>query len=161
MARVHQLLDEDAPAQHGLEVVWIGGAYRHAVEDLEGILYDLRVTALLSLVLVFGLVVVAFRDPRAIFLIFLPVILGIVWTAGYASVAVGTINTFTSSTGAILIGLGVPFSIHLYSRYREERTQSGKLREAVARAWDRAGPPCATAALTSAVGFCALWAAVT
>jgi len=72
---------------------------------------------------------------------------------------VGTVNTFTSFSGAVLMGMGIDFSIHLYSRYREERVRADILEEAVVRAWDRAGPPCLTAALTSAGGFMALWVA--
>ncbi len=159
MAEITRTLDALDPAARGLRVAWIGGAYRHAVEDVEGIIYDLRWTAVASFVMVLTLVGGAFRDLRAVLLIFGPLIVGTLWTLGFMSVVVGTLNTFTSFFAAVLVGLGVDFSIHLYSRYREERAGGGELRDAVARAWDAAGPPCATAAITSAVGFCALWTA--
>ena len=159
MADIYALLDELAPEDRGLQVAWVGGAYRHTVEDLEGILYDIQWTVVASLVLVVVLVGTAFRDPRAVLLIFVPLILGNVWMLGWTFLTVRTLTTFTSFTSAVLIGLGVDFSIHLYSRYREERSHGGDLQDAVVRAWDKVGPPCATAALTSAGGFCALWVA--
>ena len=159
MQGVYAEIDAASAAAPSVEVFWVGGAYRHATEDVENIRKDLQWTAVVSLVLVLALIGVAFRDPRAIVLIFVPLLAANIWTTGVAGVAVGTLNTFTSFFPAILIGLGVDFSIHFYSRYREERARIGDLKQAVVRAWDKAGPPSATAALTSAGGFCALWAA--
>ena len=159
MADIYGLLDELEPESKGLRVPWVGGAYRHSVEEVEGIIQDLSVTALLSLTLVTLIVGFSFRDFRAVFIIFTPLLLGNLLTWGFAGIAVGTLTSFTSFFTAVLIGLGVDFSIHLYARYREERALCGDLEEAVVRAWDATGPPCATAALTSAGGFCALWIA--
>ena len=52
---------------------------------------------------------------------------------GFASLVVGALNSFASFFTAILLGLGVDFSIHLYSRYREERAQVESGQEAVIR----------------------------
>ena len=139
-----------------IELVWIGGAYRHAVEDREIILKDISKTALISLVFVLLLVALAFRDPKAIIILFVPLLLGAIATWGFAAIAIGELNTFTSTFTAILFGLGVDFSIHLYSRYREEYAEIGDVDEAIVKAMTCAGPPCLTAAVTSAGGFLAL-----
>jgi predicted RND superfamily exporter protein len=159
MAQIYSLLEEVEPEAHGVTVQWIGGAYRHTVEDVESITSDLRWTAFVSLALVFGLIGFAFRDVRAVLMIFGPLFISNIWTFGYAAVSVGTLNTFTSFFPAILVGLGVDFSIHLYSRYQEFREEGFDVEPAIIEAWDRTGPPCLAAALTSAVGFCALWLA--
>ena len=49
--------------------------------------------------------------------------------------------------------------MHLLGRYREFRTSGVAVERAIEQAWDRTGPPCLTAALTSAAGFVALAAA--
>jgi hypothetical protein len=159
MAQVYSLLDELEPEAHGVTVQWVGGAYRHTVEDVESIASDLRWTAFVSLALVFGLIGFAFRDVRAVLMIFGPLFISNIWTFGYAAISVGTLNTFTSFFPAILVGLGVDFSIHLYSRYQEFRDEGFDVESAIIEAWDRTGPPCFAAAVTSAVGFCALWLA--
>ena len=159
MAELYRRLDAADAADPAVEVFWVGGAYRHGTEDVENIRADLQWTAIVSLVAVLSLIAGAFRDPRAIGLIFVPLVVANVWTTGVAGLAVGSLNTFTSFFPAILIGLGVDFSIHLYSRYREERPRHDDVRGAVIAAWDKAGPPSATACLTSAGGFCALWGA--
>ncbi len=159
MAQVYSLLDEMEPEAHGVTVQWVGGAYRHTVEDVESISDDLRWTALVSLALVFSLIGFAFRDLRAVLMIFGPLFISNIWTFGYAAISVGTLNTFTSFFPAVLVGLGVDFSIHLYSRYQEFREEGFDVEAAIIESWDRTGPPCLAAAVTSAVGFCALWMA--
>jgi len=159
MARVNDLLATlDAPSR-GLEITWVGGPYRHSVEDMETIVHDLFATLGVSVLLVVLFLGAGFRRPRAVAIIFLPLVVGNIWTLGLAGATVGKLNTFTSYFTALLIGLGVDFGIHLYSRYREERSRQDSAQDAVIVAWDAVGPPCLTAAITSAAGFCALWIA--
>ena len=139
-----------------IEIAWVGGAYRHNVEDYEGIVDDMSWTGLASVVLVLGFITLAFRDLRALALIFIPLLLATLWTFGFAAFSVGTLNSFTAFFGAILVGLGVDFAIHLYTRYREQRTSSKSMEGAIVSAWDKAGPPCLAAAVTTAGGFSAL-----
>ena len=141
---------------HDVEVVWVGGSSRHSHEDYEGVHSDMRWTGLMAGVLIFGLLSLAFRSKRVVALVFLPLAVGTLLTFGFAAVTVHDLNMFTSVFGAILIGLGIDFSIHLFTRYREERARANSLDEAVVRAWDATGPPCMVAALTSAGGFMAL-----
>ena len=157
MEKIYSLLDEAELQAKGLEIVWIGGAYHYASEDIKYITQDIFYTILLSFFLVFLLLSLAYREKRAMVIIFIPLMLGNLWTWGFTSFAFGEVNTFTSFCSAILLGLGVDFAIHLYSRYREERARIDSLEEAVQKAWNSAGPPCGAAALTSAAGFISLY----
>ena len=155
-AFANQVIDNtDFDAAH-VDLVWLGGAYRHAVEDREVIIRDISTTSIVSFLLVLVLVAVAFKDVQALPILFFPLILGSSLTWGFTALVIGEVNTFTSTFTAILLGLGVDFAIHLYSRYREELTEVGDQREALAIAFEGAGPPCFTAAITSAGGFLAL-----
>ncbi|MCB9746486.1 MAG: MMPL family transporter [Alphaproteobacteria bacterium] len=156
MAAVDAAVAASDPAAAGVEIVYISGSYRFNVEDYEGILSDVSRTGLASVAMVFLLLTFAFRDPRALFYLLVPLGAATVWTFGFAGVTVGVLNTFTSVLGALLVGLGIDFSIHLFTRYQEERGRSESVEEAVIRAWDRVGPPCLAAAVTSAGGFSAL-----
>jgi len=147
------------PEAQGVTLAWLGGPYHHSVEDLEGITNDLIGTNAASLLLTLLLVVLAFRNFRSVILIFAPILLGNLWALGFAGATVRKLTSFTSFFSAVLVGLGIEFSIHLYSRYREELARSGDLRQAVIRTWDIVGPPSLTSALASAGGFLALWAA--
>ncbi|MEZ4321587.1 MAG: efflux RND transporter permease subunit [Myxococcota bacterium] len=148
-----------AHAQPGIRTAWIGGAYRHNVEDFRGIQSDLLWTSFTSLALVLAVIVLAFRSWRGTVLVFVPllsanaIVLALVW------LTMDSLNTYTSFGTAVLIGLGIDFAVHLVGRYREYRAAGLDLQPAIERAWDRTGPPCMTAALTSAAGFLALAAA--
>lgn len=159
MADLHARIAAASAESPEVELIWVGGAYRHANEDLETIQHDLKSTAGVSALLVLGLIALAFRDWRATLLVFVPLLFANLWTTGFAAASVGRLTTFTSFYPAVLVGLGVDFSLHLYARYQEERRSEDSVQHAIVAAWDRSGPPCVTAAITSAGGFFALWVA--
>ena len=67
---------------------WIGGAYRRTVEDREVIIQDISATAGVSLGLVLLLVGVAYRDFRALPILFVPLLAGSIFTWGFVAVVV-------------------------------------------------------------------------
>ena len=159
MATINDTLTAADPAGHGVTIQWLGGAYRHNVEDYEGIVHDIGWITAASFVMVLALIAGAFRSPRAVLLIFAPLIVSNIWTLGIAGGTVGSLNTFTSYVNAVLIGLGVEFGVHLYARFREMREAGHDVEDAVIRAWDECGGACTSASLTSSAGFAALLAA--
>lgn len=156
MEDIERVIAESQPEANGVSLAWMGGPYRHLIEDYKGIKQDIWWTGLTSLFLVLGLITFSFRSFRAALLVGVPLVLANVMTLAFAGLYMGHLNTFTSVCFAMLIGLGIDFAIHLVGRYRELRADGWTLEEALARAWDRSGPPCATAAMTSAAGFLAL-----
>jgi uncharacterized protein len=159
MADVNKVLAELPATDRGLEVLWVGGAYRHAVEDYEGILRDVKWTSAGATILVLLVVTLGFRSFRSVALVFFPNLLANLWTLGFAAAAVGNLNTFTSFFNAVVIGLGIAYPVPLYSRYREERASGLEVERAIVRAWDRVGMPCFSAAATSAAAFSSLFLA--
>lgn len=159
MDQVHEIMAEMPPEEAGVKLLWMGGAYRHAVEDVRGIQQDLLYTSVGSALLVLSVIGFAFRSVRAMALVFPPLVLANAVLLAVVQIFFGALNTYTSFGTAILFGLGIDFAIHLVGRYRELRGEGASLEDALADAWARTGPPCATAALTSAAGFLALSAA--
>lgn len=156
MADVESAIEKANPESSGVQLAWMGGPYRHLLEDYKGIQQDVWWTGLTSLILVLGLITFSFRSFRAAIMVGIPLVFANVMTLAFAALYMGNLNTFTSVCFAMLIGLGIDFAIHLVGRYRELRADGWALEEALTRAWDRSGPPCATAAMTSAAGFLAL-----
>lgn len=146
-------------AVEGVELVWFGGAYRHSVEDFKGIQSDLLSTTGTSFGLVLCVMLVAFRSWRGLVLVFVPLLAANAMVMAIVWLVMDSLNTYTSFGTAILIGLGIDFAVHLVGRYREYRARGKDIETSLMRAWDRTGPPCMTAALTSAAGFLALAAA--
>jgi predicted RND superfamily exporter protein len=149
-------LDATLRAHPEVRLTWVGGAYRHNVEDMQGIQSDLVWTSAASVGMVLLVVVVAFRGWRAPLLVFVPLVGANLVNLALVAVFVGSLNTYTSFGTAILFGLGIDFAVHLVGRVRELRAAGRSQHDAIIEAWDRTGPPCMTAALTSAAGFLAL-----
>lgn len=156
MAKVDRVLAEADGEAKGVELQWMGGAYRHTREDVQGIQEDLAITGIMSAVLVLSVIVLTFRSVRAVMLVLPPLVVANVMNLAFVWIFIGPLNTYTSLGTAILFGLGIDFSVHLVGRYRELRLAGASLDDAIAAAWARTGPPCMTAAATSAAGFLAL-----
>ena len=156
MEEVDGALAEVRADHPDVTIPWVGGAYRHNVEDMRGIQQDVLWTSGASFLLVLTVIVVAFRDWRAPVLVFIPLLAANVVNLAIVALTIGSLNTYTSFGTAILFGLGIDFAVHLVGRTRELVAQGQDLDDAIVAAWDRTGPPCMTAALTSAAGFLAL-----
>ncbi|HMV65999.1 MAG TPA: MMPL family transporter [Myxococcota bacterium] len=156
MTDVQRVIDASDPAGHGVEIAWIGGAYRHTVEDVDGITADLVWTNVFSLAALIGILVFSFRSLRSLAILLPPLFVANTIALAFADLAFGSINTYTSLGTAILFGLGIDYSVHLVGRFRENRVAGSSMEQALADSWEMTGPPCTTAAVTSAAGFVAL-----
>jgi len=117
---------------------------------------DLSRTSILSLFGVILLITFYTRRKRAILLIGVPLVMGVVWAFGFAYIAIGYVNLVTGFLSAILLGLGIDFGIHLFSRYLEDRRKGTGLQTSINNVICLSGRACFTAAITSAVAFFAL-----
>lgn len=135
--------------------VWVGltGNYAIRVEENLSILRDLKVAAIVAFFLSVGLVVIWTRRIRALLLVGLPLIAGVLWTGGLVALTVGTINIITGFLVAILFGLGIDFGIHLFMRFMEERRTGADVVESLESAILVTGRATATGAATTAAAF--------
>ncbi len=126
----------------------VGGAYR-SFREYDQAISDISKASVASLLMVLGLLVVFFRNPRSIIIVLVPLLVGIAWAAGFAALAFGQMNIITSFIAAILIGLGIDFAIHLYAAYRNNRKRGADLEDGLSGAVREAGPGMLTAAFTT------------
>lgn len=126
------------------------------VENAEGttdVREDMVLTSLVSLLAVMFLFIVAFRQPEALLFVVVPLLVGVVWTLGLASLFVERITQVTLTFAAILIGLGIDFSIHLYNRYLEDVRLGRSARASINSAMQFTGPSIVAGALTTGFAF--------
>ena len=83
-------------------------------------------------------------------LLVVPWLYGTMWAAGYS------INLVTGTIGAISIGIGIDFAIHLIARYREEHARLGDRDLAMRATGAGTGVALVASALSSIVGFLVL-----
>jgi predicted exporter len=144
-----------APGAAGLEIGYAGDV-AIAVEELSALESDVAVSALLVLVGVVLSILLAFRAPRALPALALPLAIGTVWGFGVASLFVSSLGSSTAFLGSIVIGNGINPGIILLARYLEERRRGGPAREAAAVATRTTWRGTLAAAVAAAAGYASL-----
>src|SRR5208283_3080247 len=87
--------------------------------------------------------------------ILMTLILGLMLTVLFASIAVGTLNLVSVGFGVLFVGIAVDFAIQFSVRYREYRFQEGDPAAAMTETARRVGVQILIAALATAAGFLA------
>lgn len=108
-----------------------------------------------SLVLITLWLFLAVRTWRLIVPILLTLVLGLLLTLLFATVAVGTLNLVSVGFGVLFVGIAVDFAIQFSVRYREYRYATGDAALALIETARRAGVQILIAALATAAGFLA------
>ncbi len=117
----------------------------------EGAEESLALSAVLVLVILF----LAVRSPRLIVPIMVTLAVGLVCTAGFAALAVGTLNPISVAFAVMFIGIAVDFGIQVCVRYREQRFEISEPDAAMRATGREVGRPLLLAAATTAAGFLA------
>jgi len=88
-------------------------------EQLESARKGAGVAAPVSFILVALVLFVGLRSMRLVLASLATLVIGLLLTAGFATLAVGELNLVSVAFAVLFIGLGIDFSIHLALRYRE------------------------------------------
>lgn len=117
---------------------------------------DTGITTMISFLLVFLIASIAYTRPKIGVVALLPVIIGIIWSVGI----LGFINVpFTAlSTGliALVLGIGVDFSIHLVNSIYKYLKRGKTLDYALENTLDYTGTPILLSSITTFIGFISL-----
>ena len=138
--------------------VRITGSLALAQEELESVVEGLGLAAILSLALVACLLFWGLKSIWLLLVTVLTLLCGLVLTAGFATLAVGTLNLISVAFAVLFIGLSVDFGIHFCLRYQEwagsEQIGSESTREeALVQAAKRSGGALTLTAVAAAIGF--------
>lgn len=110
-------------------------------------------STILSIVTVWLLLFAAVRSTRLVGAILATLVAGLVLTAGFAAVAIGSLNLLSVAFGVLFIGLGVDFGIQFSVRYRDQRHRLDSLDAALRGAGETIGPAIVLAGAATAIGF--------
>jgi hypothetical protein len=101
--------------------IYYSGSSR--VMEYRALLHDLKIAGIVSGLVIFLPLLLRFRRPQFVLLIFLPLLVGVPSGIVLASIWIPQLNITTSFLFAILGGLGVETGIHIFSRYYENRSR--------------------------------------
>jgi len=109
----------------------------------------------LALVLIAALLAFVYRGVVIPALALGALLLGVAWSFGYLTLAVGHLQLLSVVFAVILLGLGVDTAIHLIARLELVHPDHDHMPAAVARTFVSVGPGVVTAALTTTAAFLA------
>lgn len=133
--------------------VRLSGSAALAQEELKSVEKGMGVAAVLSLTLVLSLLILGLRSARLVAATIFTLIVGLIWTAGFAVVAIGQLNLMSVAFAVLFIGLSVDFGIHFALRYQEEINHKVSHAEALERATESVGGSLVMCAVAAAIAF--------
>lgn len=139
---------------HPTMKVYLTGATK--VVEYRTLMSDLTKVGLISLILIFLPLLVRFRNPKHVILIFIPLFVGLPISFAMASYVVPKLNLCTSFLFAILGGLGIENGIHIFSRYFDDRRKGMSIKASVEGIYTKTGRAILTSVASVAVTFLAL-----
>jgi len=134
----------------------ISGSAALQQDELKSVEQGMGLAGAVSFVLVILLLIFGLRSAGLVLAVLVTLILGLVWTAGFAIWALGSLNLISVAFAVLFIGLSVDFGIHFALRYREHRNagmDNGAALEATAAAGGGGLTLCAVAAAIAFYSF--------
>lgn len=144
-----------AAERHGVHA-GVTGMPAIVTDEMDAVREDVKTTIVTAIFFVLLLFVVTFRSLRAMALVSMPLVLGLLWTAGFAAAVYSNLTVVSVYFAAVLFGLGIAFGIHLLSRFEEGRREGKDAAEAVRYAMEGAGPGIITGGVTTSAAFLAV-----
>jgi hopanoid biosynthesis associated RND transporter like protein HpnN len=114
---------------------------------------DTELAALIALGLTALIFIVSCRGIVRPLIATFCLLIGLCYTAGFATLTVGRLNVLSITLAPILIGLTIDYAVHLIFRYEEELCRGQSRRQAIAKAIGLTGIGVVTNALTIAGAF--------
>ena len=114
---------------------------------------DMTLASVISFVGVAVILVLGFRSLRHPLISMVMLSVGICWSLGFTTIAIGHLNILSVSFATILVGLGIDFAIHFLERYLELRHQGLEMKPALIRTSETTGAGIATCAITTSLSF--------
>ncbi|ADJ28286.1 MMPL family transporter [Nitrosococcus watsonii] len=137
---------------HGLRVR-ITGDVALSHEELESALAGAKIAGLLATLMTGVLLLLGLRSFSLVLATLVTLVIGLIFTAGFATVAIGHLNLISTAFAVLYIGLGTAYAIHFCLRYqRLVQTGLGQS-DALSTTASDVGIALTLCALTTAIGF--------
>ncbi len=128
------------------------GRYKKRLDQTDAMTRDLVFGTGLAVGLLLLFLFLYFRGVVTALIVFLPLLIGTLWSFAYAQLAFGSLNILTGFFGAVLLGLGIDYGIHIVSRFVESREHL-ELEPALVDTLGSAGRASLYAGMTTVIAF--------
>lgn len=124
-----------------------------AHEELLSVTEGAGLAAILSLLMVAIVLALSLRSFWLVFASLVSLVSGLLLTAAFAAITIGSLNLISIAFAVLYIGLGIDFSIHMCLRVREALGHGAKKETALQQASSDVGGSLVLCAITTSVGF--------
>lgn len=122
-------------------------------EELTSVTRGTNLAFLLAVVMVTVVLLVGLRSIWLLVATLVTLLLGLSWTAAFATIAIGHLNLISVAFAVLYIGLGVDYAVHFCLRCRELHMNGSEWSEAVDGGARDVGVALAICAVTTGIGF--------
>lgn len=150
---IYRIRDELGLEKAGGVKVRLTGDVVLNYENLIAVNKGMGITTLISFLLVAIAVMIGLGSGRLVFASLLTLLLGFVWTLGFAIFFVGRLNLISVAFGVLFIGLGIDYGIQYCVRYRELIASGLGHQEAIIGTGRGLGASLLVCTVAAAVGF--------
>ncbi len=99
------------------------GPYITKADEHTTILGDMFRSGIFGIVGVVLILLLLFRSQRAVLVLLVPLVCGVVWSLGITEVVLGRLNVMTSMISTVVMGVGIDAGIHFLSRAKRYRLE--------------------------------------
>ncbi len=153
--RLRNLIHETQDEVPGVNVELTGGPVLD-YDEMRQAQHDTTKASIVAIILCSVLLIIAYRQVWRPLKVALCLLIGLGYTVGFTTLAIGSLNILTITFAPMLIGLAIDFGIHFITRYEEEMRNGRTETEAVEHTMTFTGQGIVTAALTTAAAFLAM-----
>ncbi len=152
VARVEEVVEEVAAGHPGVYAS-LTGLHKVGQDEMHSVGLYTQLLSLIALIIIYLFLARSFAGRSTPLLALLPLLVGVFWALGALYLIYGSLNMMTAMMMLVLIGLGIDFSIHLVTRFREEMAAGSDMETAVQVMLGRSGVGVITGATTTALAF--------
>ncbi len=155
MEEARHIITDPENTSAGRVRMWLTGEAAMNAEEFETVTGGAALAGLASLVIVTLVMVFGLPAKRLVLPSLALILAGFAVNAGFATVAVGSLNMISVAFAVLFIGLGVDYAVHFLLRWAEEVDGGAARAISVAAAARGIGPALSLAAITTILGFLA------
>ncbi len=155
MQEAQQLANDPETNFSGAVQIRFTGDIALSAEEMRSVTDSSILAGIISLVLVSVVLTFGVRSWRLVAASILTLVIGLLCTAGFATIAIGYLNLISVAFAVLFLGLGIDFAIHFALRYEEETKRGRPLRLALSNTSIGVGGALAMCTGAAAMGFLA------
>ena len=149
---IHEIADAQGLTGNGY-IIRLSGSAAMESDELKSVKEGMGLAGVLSLCIVIAVLMIGLRSPGMMVALFVTLLVGLLWTAAFAILALGSLNLISVAFAVLFVGLSVDFGIHFTLRSTEYVNDSAGWRGALRRGGRSVGGSLAVCAATTAIAF--------